>query len=441
MNDATCAKLTRRMTLLDAMTGVAIQVLTVAELASHPRRMWISIAAFFGAMVLNVAANFALMERWGAARTDLMRVFLNLPLTLVVTHFTGWPIASWIWLPYSGMTFVASRRVSWSVLVAFCVGTAALALHDGVPWTIPAAFVMLAVVARTITGARLGAVVRFAEKTEAQRAELDEAHRKLKAEVAARETAEHELAQAHKLEAIGRLASGVAHEMNTPLQFVSDSVTFLEEGTAELLAPSGDPLALADVRANMPEALRLVREGLGRATAIVASLRELAHPAKNRGPMDVNHALETALTLTKHEYKYVADVELALGDVPAVDANAGEINQVLVNLVVNAAHAIGDRQRGNTKRGRIVVSSERSGAFVAIRVADDGIGIDDSVRDKIFEPFFTTKDAGRGTGQGLAIARAIVDRHGGTLSFTSTRGAGTTFVLRLPCARVVGQAA
>lgn len=270
---------------------------------------------------------------------------------------------------------------------------------------------------------------------------------------------EADLAQAQKLESIGRLAAGVAHEINTPVQFIGDSVAFVREscgGLVQMLrgyqaAAAGmraDPAlaaALADlertahdvdldyVLEQTPAALERALEGLGRVAAIVRSLKDFAHPdAADMAPVDLNRAIESTLLVARNEYKHVADVTLDLAALPPVTCHAGEINQLVLNLVVNAAHAIEDAPRPPASRGTIRILTREAGPRVAISVEDDGCGIPPEIRGKLFDPFFTTKAVGRGTGQGLAIARRVVDRHGGTLSFESEVGKGTTFRVELP---------
>jgi signal transduction histidine kinase len=271
---------------------------------------------------------------------------------------------------------------------------------------------------------------------------------------------ESELAQAQKLESVGRLAAGVAHEINTPVQFVSDSVHFVREAMDDVsvivdryrelrvAAEKGENLAAAAKAAqqaeddadldyileNAPVALDRAREGLGRVAAIVRSMKEFAHPdRKEMAQVDINHAIASTLVIASNEYKYVADVETEFGEIPPVSCYAGEINQVVLNLVVNAAHAIGDVVNGTPDKGVIRVSTRVLEGQVEIAVADTGKGIPAEVRSRIFDPFFTTKEVGKGTGQGLAIARAVVvDKHGGTLHFDTELGKGTTFFIRLP---------
>jgi signal transduction histidine kinase len=271
---------------------------------------------------------------------------------------------------------------------------------------------------------------------------------------------ENDLAQAQKLESVGRLAAGVAHEINTPVQFVSDSVHFVREamddlteivdkyrdlrnatasgtGVAEAAKAAEDAEDEADldyILENAPVALDRAREGLGRVAAIVRSMKEFAHPdRKEMAQADLNQAISSTLIIAANEYKYVAEVDTSFGELPLVNCYAGEINQVVLNLIVNAAHAIGDMVKGTPDKGRIKVATRVLDDFVEIAIGDSGKGIPVEVRSRIFDPFFTTKEVGKGTGQGLAIARTvIVDKHGGTLHFETELGQGTTFYIRLP---------
>jgi signal transduction histidine kinase len=271
---------------------------------------------------------------------------------------------------------------------------------------------------------------------------------------------ENELAQAQKLESVGRLAAGVAHEINTPVQFVSDSVSFVREAmddlsqivdkyrdlrtatekganvaeAAKAAEEAEDDADLDYILENAPVALDRARDGLGRVAAIVRSMKEFAHPdRKEMSQSDINQAIQSTLVIASNEYKYVAEIETAFEIIPPVNCYAGEVNQVVLNLIVNAAHAIGDVVRGTDKKGKIRVGTRVVGDHVEIAITDTGKGIPVDVRSRIFDPFFTTKEVGKGTGQGLAIARnVVVDKHGGTLHFETEVGQGTTFYIRLP---------
>jgi signal transduction histidine kinase len=267
---------------------------------------------------------------------------------------------------------------------------------------------------------------------------------------------EAETRQAQKLEAVGRLASGVAHEINTPIQFVGDSIHFARDACQGLLDLVGvyrratqrlPPEQLAELTAaedaadleytvaELPRTFERTLDGVQRVATIVRSLKEFAHPeGGDKTVADVNRALASTLTVARNEVKYVADVETDFGDLPPVACHVGELNQVFLNLVVNAAHAIQDRGgKGNDDRGTIRIVTRAEEEHVTISISDDGCGIPEAIRSRVFDPFFTTKSVGRGTGQGLAVARnVIVDKHGGTLTFDSRLGQGTTFCIRLP---------
>jgi PAS domain S-box-containing protein len=271
---------------------------------------------------------------------------------------------------------------------------------------------------------------------------------------------EFELSQAQRLEAVGRLASGVAHEINTPVQFVSDSVHFVREAMADLATliqkyrsthealakglafeDAAAEIAVAEEGAdldylleNIPSALVRSLEGLHRVATIVRSMKAFAHPNQTEmTSADLNEAVESTLTIARNEYKYVADIELDLGDIPLVVCHLGDVNQAILNIVVNAAHAIGDVVQETENKGVITVRTRREGDSVVISIRDTGAGIPDDIRGRIFDPFFTTKEVGRGTGQGLAIVRSVVcEKHRGEVWCDSEIGKGSTFFIRLP---------
>jgi PAS domain S-box-containing protein len=276
-------------------------------------------------------------------------------------------------------------------------------------------------------------------------------------DISQRVSLELELRHAQKLESVGRLAAGIAHEINTPIQFVGDNARFLETAFADLnrlhaayralgdaaesLAPCADAIKNVDDLAReididflideVPIALAQTLEGIQRVAGIVRAMKAFGHPGTDeKGFADLNEAIANTLIVANNEIKYVADVEPDLGDLPLVRCHLGDINQVVLNLIVNAAHAIGAADRG---RGLIRVSTRLEQDQAIIEVADNGTGVPANIADKLFDQFFTTKDVGTGTGQGLALVRSlVVDRHGGTIDFTSEPGAGTTFTVRLP---------
>ncbi|MFG1610344.1 sensor histidine kinase [Actinoplanes sp. NPDC049265] len=258
-------------------------------------------------------------------------------------------------------------------------------------------------------------------------------------DISERRRLEVELRHAQKLESVGRLAAGVAHEINTPIQFIGDNVRFLDDAFAELLAVLDSPSAEIDIdflRAEVPAAVRQTLEGVDRVAAIVRAMKAFGHPgAEVKAPADINEIVGNTLVVAAGEVRYVADVETELGELPLVSCHAGDIAQTVLNLVVNAAHAIEAAGRG---RGTIRVVTCREGDEVVIEVADTGTGVPAEVSDKIFDPFFTTKEVGRGTGQGLSLARSlVVDRHQGSLTFRTEAGAGSVFSVRLPIGEAV----
>jgi len=259
---------------------------------------------------------------------------------------------------------------------------------------------------------------------------------------------EQQLQLSQRLESIGQLGAGIAHEINTPIQFVGHSLRFVEAACADLLAvvdafEAGDSarvrkeLEVADVdylRERLPAAVERAGAGVRRVAEIVQAMREFTQP-HGGGHVDVNRALANTLVVTRNSYVDVADVHADLGDVPVVQANGSELNQVFVSLIVNAAHAIEE----HGERGTISVTTRRDGDEVVVAITDTGAGIPPELHERVFDPFFTTKAVGRGTGQGLALARSIVcERHGGTLAFDSEVGRGTTFEIRLSVAGAGG---
>jgi len=274
--------------------------------------------------------------------------------------------------------------------------------------------------------------------------------------------AQAKLIQAQKLEAIGQLAAGIAHEVNTPTQYVSDNTTFAQKGVAGLISALEAAMAVVQaakegfVDANLiaaadaavgkakvpylikqlPRALEQSREGLGRIASIVRAMKEFSHPSgSEKEPVNLREAIETTIAVARNEWKYVADVELDMApELPLVPVLRNEFNQVILNLIVNAAHAIGELNAGGAQgKGKIRIVGRIRDAQLEIRISDTGAGIPEAARAKVFEPFFTTKEVGKGTGQGLAIAYSvIVDKHQGSIAFETEVNRGTTFIIFLP---------
>lgn len=280
------------------------------------------------------------------------------------------------------------------------------------------------------------------------------------ADVSERKQLEIELRHAQKLESVGQLAAGIAHEINTPIQFVGDSLTFLQEAFSAHQALRAAQQKLVDAASSagfgaallsrikeveeeidiefldeeVPTSLRRAVDGVNRVAKIVRSMKEFSHPGSDSmAPADLNQAVETTLTVANNEFKYVAELKTDFGDLPLVNCHVGDISQVVLNLMVNAAHAVEDRKALDGAPGLIEVSSRAEGGLAIIEVKDNGTGIPDAVREKVFDPFFTTKAVGKGTGQGLSLAHSVVvDRHGGELRLETAEGKGTSFSICIP---------
>jgi PAS domain S-box-containing protein len=281
-------------------------------------------------------------------------------------------------------------------------------------------------------------------------------------DITERKILENRLAQVNKLESIGGLAAGIAHEINTPIQYVGDNTNFLNNNFSELIALlqqyrlfleqarsgeiTAEQIAMVDsVVSNtdldfliqeIPLAIQQSLEGIRRVSEIVQTLKEFSHPGiKEKTASDINKAIMDTLTVSRHEWKYVAEIETNLDpNLPKVPCHPAEISQVFLNIIVNAAQAIDSVVAGGMNgKGVITISTQSDQEWVEIRIKDTGPGIPEEIRSRVYEPFFTTKEVGKGSGQGLAIAYDVVERkHAGFLTFETNKGAGTTFIIRLP---------
>ncbi len=279
-----------------------------------------------------------------------------------------------------------------------------------------------------------------------------------------RQMMEMQLRQAQKLESIGQLAAGIAHEINTPTQYIGDNTRFLQDAfkdlthllgqhekllqaakanavTAEVMAAVEEARQRADadyLAGEIPKAIQQSLDGVERVSKIVRSMKEFSHPgSEDKTALDLNRAIESTITVAGNEWKYVAEVVTDFDStLPCVPCLPGEFNQVILNLIINATHAIADVVGDGSKgKGRISISTRHCENWAEIRIGDTGGGIPEKIRERVFEPFFTTKPVGKGTGQGLAIAHSVVvEKHAGTLSFETEAGKGTTFIIRLPLA-------
>ena len=258
------------------------------------------------------------------------------------------------------------------------------------------------------------------------------------------------MAEVSRLESLGTLAGGVAHEINTPAQYIGDNLLFIQGWLPRLLdvvksardagvngqwdevRDKANALKFDFAVRELPAAAQQAIDGIGRIASIVQAIKEFSFPsAKTPHPFDLNHSIENACMVTRNRWKYVAEIRFDPDpSLPPLEAVEGEINQVLVNLIVNAADAIAELDQ--KVLGHIDISTALDGEMIQLTVADSGIGISPEHHSRLFELFFTTKAPGKGTGQGLAITRAIILRHGGSIDFTSTAGQGACFIVRLP---------
>ncbi|WP_211333605.1 MHYT domain-containing protein [Sinobacterium caligoides] len=275
-------------------------------------------------------------------------------------------------------------------------------------------------------------------------------------DISKREALELQLAHAQKLESIGQLAAGIAHEINTPTQYIASNIAFLKDafqgcidslqhGQTFSSSLSGDDrhyfqqslnqLKFDFISTEIPQAIEQSLEGLERVSSIVKAMKSFSYPSHgDKHLVDLGEAIATTVTVARNEWRYVADVHLDIAsDLPPIDGLRDEINQVLLNMIVNAAHAIEDRYQNNEQKGRIDIVAHFDSEYCYIDIKDDGMGISNEHKKRIFDPFFTTKEVGRGTGQGLSIAYSVInEKHNGAIVVDSHLGKGTTFTIKLP---------
>lgn len=282
-------------------------------------------------------------------------------------------------------------------------------------------------------------------------------------DITERKQLEEQLRQAQKLESIGQLSAGIAHEINTPTQFVGDNVRFLRDGFMDIVGVLDEYESLLDkclqknvtdadiekvkresdkadveyLKEEVPKAIKQSLEGIERIIKIVQSMKDFAHPgSQEKKSVDLNRSIESTITVASNEWKYIAEMQTDFDPtLPPVSCLVSEFNQVVLNIIVNAVHAISDViGKDGSQKGLIKISTRQTeDDWVEVRISDSGSGIEEKHRTRIFDPFYTTKEVGKGTGQGLGIAhRVIVEKHGGTINFETEVGRGTTFIIRLP---------
>ncbi|MGL1861547.1 MAG: ATP-binding protein [Pseudodesulfovibrio sp.] len=259
---------------------------------------------------------------------------------------------------------------------------------------------------------------------------------------------ERQLAMAHKLEAVGQLASGIAHEINTPLHYVGGNLDFLNKSFPELKealkARKQIKLENSDAERVDENTVELTQEwesalvdsieGLNQISAIVQAMKRFSHPDLNNfRATDFNEIISNTMIVAKNEWKYVAEVELKFdSELPNISCNPGEMNQVVLILLVNAAQAIAMKNANTSEKGQITITTSQENKMLVFSVQDDGCGIPKEIIHRVYDHFFTTKEIGKGTGQGLSIANAMIEKHKGSIELDSEVGVGTTFTVRLP---------
>lgn len=285
----------------------------------------------------------------------------------------------------------------------------------------------------------------------------------VKEDITERKVMESQLAHSQKMESIGQLAAGIAHEINTPTQYVGDNLRFLDEAFGDvfrlldayealLVSPAREGMSnteqlrmIADLKSELdveflreeaPQSIAQALQGVAQVGRIVGAMKQFAHPGvSEKVPSDLNAAIESTVTVARNEWKYVADLDLDLDpDLPPVPCLLGDFNQVMLNMIINAAHAIQEKLgEGSVEKGRITISTRTEEGAAVIRIRDTGAGIPEHLQGRIFDLFFTTKGVGKGTGQGLAISYNVIhEKHGGAITCYSEVGVGTTFIIHLP---------
>lgn len=297
-----------------------------------------------------------------------------------------------------------------------------------------------------IEGKTIGVIESFRDITERKKIEKEKEH------------LQAQLLHAQKLESVGQLAAGIAHEINTPTQYIGTNIDFINESIHEVnelmsriqeiakTAPKEirnaihEALEKSDweyLTEEMLTAISQSQDGIKQVSSIVLAMKEFSHPgSKKKEPRDLNQIINTTITVAHNEWKYLSDIKLDLDpNLPNIPLLANEIGQVILNILVNAVHAIAEKLADNpdAEKGTITIRTKQLDRRIEIRISDTGNGIPEKVQSRIFEPFYTTKKFGKGTGQGLAISHnVIVKKHGGSIDFETELGKGTHFIIRLP---------
>jgi signal transduction histidine kinase len=448
--------------------------------------------AIFIGFLLTSGPVVAVLHCPGASSTRYIVTVSQLLYSALFIHITGGRIETHFHV-FGSLAFLAFYR-DWRLFLPATLIVAVDHLGRGLYWPESVYGVYAATIWRTLEHASwvvfedvfliwgcLGAVrdlqlvavtqaeLEYANATvemnvEIRTAELRDRTERLEAEVDHRAQLESQLGQAQKLEAIGQLAAGLAHEINTPMQFVCDNIEYLSDCSTKLFdvvdtfernLVDNSPVSWDErrnqlnlvmaqnqfetIRQQVPLAITESLDGAQRVIQIVRAMKEFSHVGQGqKSGVDLNNAVHSTVTITRNRWKYAADLDLDLDpNLPTLICAPSEINQVLLNLIVNAADAVAERVGDNAReKGRITVRTRTGDGDIVIEVEDTGGGIPENIRSRIFDPFFTTKDVGKGTGQGLAICHnVVVNKHQGSIAVESTLGVGTTFRVHLPVVR------
>ncbi|MFP2909001.1 sensor histidine kinase [Pyxidicoccus sp. 3LFB2] len=378
---------------------------------------WERIAIVTAVFVVVTGTNMVLARSFFSQHTrarESLRFVVNMVANVVYGVASDWALPMWLYLPLNALwvdRFVdpsAPRRLG---LMLVLVGGSALV--DGCPPMIPACFVLASLLVYFISEGRVFLTHQALRSLAQQHQQLAQAHQQL-------DLAHQRAREQERLSSLGMLAAGVAHEINNPLSYVKSNVNSLFLDLQSCKALPGE------LREYVEDVLPATLDGIRRVTAIVSDLRRFARGDPEAVvEYDLNQEVSVALRIARGQLGPQCEVELELKELPHLLGHPGQIAQVVVNLLMNAAQAM-------PEGGRIRVSTRMEHEEAVLEVRDTGVGMTPEVRSKLFEPFFTTKPLGEGTGMGLAVVHGIVTAHRGRIVVDSTPQQGSTFTVHLP---------
>ncbi|MCP3098884.1 ATP-binding protein [Myxococcus sp. K15C18031901] len=400
----------KRFTLLAC---ILIHGLLVSSLWGRWHDIAVLTVGFTTVTTINVVLARDFFSRHSKA-TESARFVLNMVATVFYGVVSDWELPMWLYLPLNALW--ADRFVDPSArprLVSMLALVAGAALLDGCPPEVPISFVLLSLLTYFISEGRVVLTHHAMQELARQHEQLAHAHAQL-------DLAHARAREQERLTSLGMLAAGVAHEINNPMSYVKSNVNAL---LIDLRACKELP---PELREYVDDVLPATADGIRRVVSIVADLRRFARG--DPGAMeeyDLNEELAVAMRITHSQLKPRCEVQMALGELPRLLGRPGQLAQVVVNLLMNAAQAMPDG-------GRITLSTHMEGDEAVLRVSDSGVGMSPEVLARLFQPFFTTKRAGEGTGMGLAVVHGIVTSHKGRIAVESPPTGGTTFTIHLP---------